>query len=463
MTAGTFTLLVLALYVLLLQRLNRRNFIVSPVGIHIAYLAMYVVVPAVLLYNSGLSHEEGSYGIVIQERCLEILDLAIISMGIGAGLAGAKYRFSTRSFERLKRLRDDLSGPVQRARVKLTLIFASVITAIFFYTNREFLSFLSSPAALLRHYFFIQTFKTDIEFGANYLLQGVHQLFPIMSVVFLAKWYMSHKPLYRNLAILIICIDVVCLSLYGAVWVAFSGVVMLLLMRQYFRPLTRKDLVWVAPGLVIMIVGSVAYKHGYVSVEGLDYDAFQSIAGDVLGSRFSSGAAQLQFVIQMFPTHLPHMFGLGFLHDLIAMIPSPIKRSIFPETYWVGFDGYMYYLMFGAYGGSAQIPVMGEFYCEFGSLGVIVGSIAYGYFIQRLSNLFAARRFKSLTGVAFGVILGYRFAEATVEGLGGRLMVSAAWIVILYFFFSPTKATSPIRQECAGGALPLNPPKIDGL
>jgi oligosaccharide repeat unit polymerase len=242
-----------------------------------------------------------------------------------------------------------------------------------------------------------------------------------------------------------IAIDTVFLFSIGALWVAFATLVMAVMVRNYFRPVNAKRLVVGGLFLATIVTASVGLKHGLVSLENAD-DSESVQIFDLVGQRFSSGAATLQVALDTFPKVASYQYGATYVRDVVGLVPSPVKRQFFPESWWGGFNGYFFGLMFGFSGGTTQIPIIGEFYANFGLIGIFVCSVLYGAFLQHLSNVVRQRSVRRLSSVVLIVALGYRFAEATVEGMGDRFMVSCVWAVIFvvaYYWYPLRGHASP--------------------
>jgi hypothetical protein len=75
--------------------------------------------------------------------------------------------------------------------------------------------------------------------------------------------------------------------------------------------------------------------------------------------------------------------------------------------------------------------------------------MVYAYGLQRISDRLRWRNLRNLSSVVFLVTIGYRMAEATVEGLGDRLMVSLLWTAIIYVLFFYLDLPLPDRPASA--------------
>lgn len=423
---STLTLAVLIGYGFISWKLNRGEFVFSPAGIHLAYLTLYVVLPAVALYELGVPHMLAA-PVFVTATVLRAIIVGTIGFAAGARLVG-RARLA-----KAARIQNNLRGN----KFRLFLFVSAVLSFIFLLENWGSIVSLNSIQALADpdHYAAVQEFKTDALYGATYLLQGAYQVVPFVALFYLAKHYSGERKLYWYAAIVLIAADTVFLLALGALWVAFATILMALLVRHYFRPIRPKQIIVVALILVLIVIGSLSLKHGLSSVDA-NGDGKSSLIFVLLGERFSSGAATLQVALDTFPRVSGFEYGTGYLRDVVGLIPSPIKRQLLPPDWWGGFNGFFFRLMFGFPGGTTQIPIIGEFYANFGMPGIFVCSVFYGAFLQYLSNLVRRRSMKRLTSVVLTIVLGYRLAEATVEGVGDRFMVSCLWAVIFIVVYS---------------------------
>jgi oligosaccharide repeat unit polymerase len=411
----------LLLYAFVLWRTNRCGFIFSPAAVHLGYLALYVVVPAVSLYAYDAPHSFNGRSYFISARALSSILLALLGFSTGTLITG-----------RGNRPQAALNPDLYRQSFTPFLLLASVLTLVFVVKNLSFMESLNSFQAIgdPDHYAVVQELKADATAGSNYLLQGVHHIIPFLALLFLTKFYCGEKKFGPWAAALVI-FDFAFELASGGLWVALSCPLMVLMARQYFRPATYKQVLGVGTVLVVLVGGLFIVKFGSSSLQTDDQDNVQLLG--MVGQRMTSGAGTIQLILEKYPQTTDYEYGMTYVHDAISLIPSPIKRNFVPESWWGGFNGFISYSN-GYYKATAQVPVMAEFYANFGMMGVLFGSVLYGMVLQRLSNGLRLRCFKKASTVIWFVVLGYRLAEATVEGIGGRFSVSCLWLAIFFAY-----------------------------
>src|ERR1022692_4756014 len=138
-----------------------------------------------------------------------------------------------------------------------------------------------------------------------------------------------------------------------------------------------------------------ALVHLYREWLSEDYYVFtlSGVPAQPLGSdlqRMTSGAGTMQLILETYPGRRTYEYGMTYVRDALSLIPSPIKRNFIAESWWGGFNGFVSYSC-GYYKATAQVPVMGEFYANFGMIGVLFGSVCYGMGLQKLSNCLRLR------------------------------------------------------------------------
>jgi len=424
----TFVISAFILYAFILWRVNHGSFILSPSAVHLAYLLLYVIVPAVTLYALDAPHSfGGGETYYVGDTTLSSVLLGLVGLAVGVLVTG-------RGTSQQASPRPDLQG---RTFIG-PLLLAFVLTFSFVIKNFDFMSSLNSFQALgdSEHYAMVQQLKADALYGSTYLLQGVHHIIPFIGLIFLAKYYCGEKRTYRNWAIVLIVFDLGFEILSGNLWVAIAPLVMVLMVRQYFRPATKQQMVVAGTLLVLLVVGLFVVKFGSSALENDDQDRLQLLG--MVGQRMSSGAGTMQLIVETYPQQRSYEYGLTYVRDAVSLIPSPIKREFFPESWWGGFNGYVSYEL-GFYKATAQVPVMAEFYANFGMIGVLIGSVLYGMGLQHFSNYLRRHSIRTASMVVVIVVLGSRLAEATVEGIGGRFSVTCLWISIFFVYDGLTR------------------------
>lgn len=418
---ATVSICTLVLYAFILWRMNRGDFLLSPSAVHLGYLTLYVVVPALSMYVYEIPHTFAGQLYFVSDKALSVILLATAGFGAGTLITG-------RGIARQAAMNPDL----HRRNFAPLLLLGFLLTGIFAIKNFAFMVSLNSLQAISdpEHYAVVQTLKADATVGSTYLLQGVHHILPILALLFLVKFY-SGETKYKNWAIALLVFDFAFEMASGGLWVALACPLMILMARQYFRPATPRQAMVGGTLLVLLVAGLFIVKFGSFSLQTDDQDQLQLFG--MVGNRMASGAGTMQLIVEKYPALRAYEYGMTYVRDGVALIPSPIKRNFISEQWRGGFNGFIAYSD-GYYKATAQVPVMAEFYANFGMFGVLLGSVFYGMGLQGLSNRLRRRSVGKASVVVWLVVLGYRLGEATVEGIGGRFCVSCMWLAIFFLY-----------------------------
>lgn len=424
------TLFLLAGYLALLRHLNRGSSVFTPMGIHAAFLTCGIVIPALYVYALEPWCQVGVMYFFADRNLLCALDLALLFLGLGAWAAHltADSRVGQAS------VADDI--PIKKTYG--IVVGALLLTVFFFLTNLDLYRDLVRDIWTSTDVFdLIQNTRIDALYGATYAIQGLTRVLPIVIVILFCKWYAQGDRSARTLALVLLTVDFACLSLVGIRATQICVLLQIAMVRNYFVPFSSKRVLLYAAGMGAMLVAGTAVKFGFgFSASGV---LFTEVLGHVAG-RISAGALHLQYVLLLFPRELDYKHGMTYVQDLVSLIPSPIKRTIFPPEYWVDFNGYLYQRIFAYDGGTTTETILGEMYANFGYTGIGVGSFSFGFVLQRLSLHFAHRAWKTTSATAISICLAFYLAQSTIEGLGETFFVTVLWVVILYTILFPGRA-----------------------
>ena len=358
------------------------------------------------------------------------LDLGLLFLGLGA--VAASLTAAPKSGDAA------VSDDVPNQKSYWIIAGALLLTVFFFVTNFGLYRNLWRDIWDSTDVFdLIQDTRIDALYGATYAVQGLTRVLPIIIVMLSCKWYAHGDRSARALALTLLTIDFACLSLVGIRGTQICVLLQLAMVRNYFVPFSSKRVLLYAGGIGAVLVAGTALKFGF------GFSANSILFTEVLqhaGYRISLGAVHLQYILAIFPRELNYRNGMTYVQDLISLIPSPIKRKLFPPQYWVDFNGYLYQRIYAYDGGTTTDTILGESYANFGYVGVAMGCLGYGFVLQRMSRQFAQRAWKTTSTAAQSIVVAFYLAQSTIEGLGETFFVTALWVVILYTVMFPGRA-----------------------
>ena len=440
------TLILLLSYLLLLKGINRGHFVFSPIGIHALFLSAGIVLPAIYLRAYEPMFEVGVMYMPASGMLLRVLDMALIGLSLGAVTA---IWFCPRPSQH-SGFRDD----VPRQRVCGMLIAVFGLTAFFFYNNADLYRTLFTEIWHTTDVFdLIQDTRIDALYGSTYAIQGVTRVLPLLILLLFSRWYISGNRALRQFALILLVCDFACLFVVGIRATQICVLVQLGLLRNYFKPFRSGRVLLYGATICTLLIFGTALKFGFgFSDSGI---LFSEVLTHV-AERISLGAKHLQYVLALFPAELEHRHGMTYVQDFVSLIPSPLKRSIFSANYWLDFNGFLYQRLYGYEGGTTTDTLIGEFYANFGFVGVGVGSFLYGFVLQTLSTRFAQQAWRESSRITVAIFLSYYLAQSTIEGLGETFFVSALWATLFYLFLFPSRVLAALTfhrtQDHTGSA-----------
>ena len=435
------TILLLAGYLILLRRLNRGSSVFTPVGIHAAFFACGIAIPALYVYATDPWCEAGVKSFFAGRDLLAALDLALLFLGLGAAAArmlspDAPTKAPAEAAEKAEQA--IVTDDVPRHRIYVIVAGALLLTGFFFYKNLDLYRDLARDIWTSADVFdLIQDTRIDALYGSTYAIQGLTRVLPIVIVLLSCQWYARGDRSAAALALTLLAIDFACLSVVGIRGTQICVLLQLAMVRNYFVPFSARRVLLSAAAIAALLVLTTAVKFGF------GFSANSILFAEVLGhvaNRVSLGAVHLQYVLSIFPGELPHKQGMTYVQDLVSLIPSPVKRAIFPPAYWVDFNGYLYQRVFAHDGGTTTETILGELYANFGYTGIGLGCFGYGLVLQALSTRFARRAWRTTSATGLSLCLAFYLAQSTIEGVGETFFVTALWVAILYAVLFPGRA-----------------------
>jgi oligosaccharide repeat unit polymerase len=128
-------------------------------------------------------------------------------------------------------------------------------------------------------------------------------------------------------------------------------------------------------------------------------------------------------IIQGVPDDLDYMYGKSFLYLLGNLIPRQSEGS---EKEILGLDLQLKELWFqGRPGGGRPPTLMGEFYINFGSAGVMVGMLLFGIFCGYLYKLLKWR--ENVWGILVYAAFIAKFVMPVIKGQFSATMQATFW------------------------------------
>lgn len=418
------TLSMAVIYLGLLKMINAD--LLSPMFLHALFLMLGIVVPAVYRYRLGDSVDAGMLSFPISSNTLWSLVIALLFFSLGAILAALWFKraASTRLLAY-----DVLTDAKSRRRVHAFLGLGAAVTVFFFIVHRQLYFDLWQALGSGDVFTIIQTTRIEALYGSTWAIQGITRIAPLVGLLMFSRWYVTRDRAAIRGAVVLLVITFVCLTIVGIRGIQVEALLQLALLHAYFCTVHKRRVLLALLAIGGMLLGLTALKFGYGTANASVKDSAELISRTV--QRVGIAPEQLQYALNAYPDHLAYRYGGTYVQDAVSLIPSPLKRQFFPADYWEDFNGFLYRQLYGESGGTTTVTVVGEFYANFGWLGIAVGCFLYSFTMQWLSFKLATRAFASSLDVVIAVTISFALALSTIEGLGEQLFVALLWAAIL--------------------------------
>lgn len=418
------TLGMAVMYLGLLKVINAD--LLSPMFLHALFLMLGIVVPAVYRYRLGDAVDAGTLSFPISANTLWSLVIALLFFSLGAVFAALWFKRagSTKPFAS-----DVLSDARSRRRVYAFLGAGVVVTVFFFIVHRQLYFDLWQALGSGDVFTIIQTTRIEALYGSTWAIQGITRIAPLVALLMLCRWYVTGDRVAKRRAVLLLVVTFSCLTIVGIRGIQVETLLQLALLHAYFRAVNKRHILLALLATGGLLLGLTALKFGFGTANASVKDSAELISRTV--QRVGIAPDQVQYALNAYPDHLAYRYGGTYVQDAVSLIPSPLKRHIFPADYWEDFNGFLYRQLYGDSGGTTTVTIVGEFYANFGWLGIASGCFLYSFTIQWLSLKFAARSFANSLDVVIAVTVSFALALSTIEGLGEQLFVALLWAAIL--------------------------------
>ncbi len=272
----------------------------------------------------------------------------------------------------------------------------------------------------------IPIFSSDIEYARTVKAEGTYHIRQLTTLAVPVYYMMLAVVLNRKRALLaliltgLLLIGCIALQGYRTFFVSIIAVSAMIAYR------VRKELFnvpFLVLSAVVMFLASVAYGYSrYLS--GITTVKNMMNVYEYTAQNFFIRTTSLQRIVEYFPASEPYQYGYFYLRGFNFLIPGKqtgpgewLKKEVFNLDF--AGDGF-------------NPGIIGEFYLNFGVLGIIFGMMFYGFIITASYGMFA--RGKSPGKLVFGACAYFYILLAMAPGLATTI-VMLVWYGLLIFFF----------------------------
>lgn len=356
------------------------------------YYAFIALAPA---YNVWVNDYKYTYNIFF--LFLVCLLLFIIGADLIVGNKKTKKVFKT-NFLNLQNI--DNKYVVRSAT--LFLIIGYVFIGIFLLKNLDFI-------------------MQDLENNRVHAMQGSGVIIHLGYIILPASWilYYCHLNYKKNkLIYLYLILDIILLLLMGFRARILELILLLIIIRNDYKPFSIKKLILYGISLIILVI-LLQLARTIMSGGNLS-----KIVGSLV-STMGVSSINLNYIFDAFPDRVPFQYGYTYWLGIGMLLPGPDIDA----TLWLKDVLNLQYA-----GGGLTPSIIGEFFINFGFVGIFIGMILLGIICRLIDN---SAKEKRIHKCIYYVIMLYM---ARIVGSGiSTFFILATWFVLVTFIILKLK------------------------
>lgn len=362
-----------------------------------------------------------------------MMTMVLFLFSMGVVTANRVYSFKPKNEYRAfvsDRWIDDINWPEYRFAFLMILFFSIGVVFVFF--KLKGIPLMAYKDAIYNKsgiYSAMGEARIGSQRGSGYLLQGVTLFLPFCSTILLMKYNASRKNLHLLSALALSSLTVFSmLLLTSRGHFAIFFVILLMAQQLYSKKINYKILFRFLLLFIALFVLVTLFREGLFRQESSEPSILHTL-GYVFFYRFSQPYYQLINTFELYSnTGAEFFFGLSYLKDIIAILPGA----------QLGFNGMLYLLLYpgGTIGTAATVGIVGEAFCNFGIIGVLMIPFFWGTFMQWFYIKYV-RSIRRLSTLVYYTFMSTYLAKAAGNGIGAILsepVISISCLYILYKF-----------------------------
>lgn len=389
------SILLLATSCAILGLAIRGAFVLPPVILFLIYYILFLYIGAFIRFIESPQEYSGT---------LRIISFGIFFFSLGSYFASLLRNFNSEiEFNRVRA--QALSDPWGANMLPVTLLFgAGLLLSLFYF----FVSGIPFFAEVL------ETARVEATAGNGYFLLGISAVLPFSSLVFIGKALARRKLKETFIAVcaVIVTSGVMLLAAlkdlvpFFLLWIVF-------LFQFYYGRLSKKMLLVPVVSVAIAIV-MAGYTMKHKIELGFADGSVVEFALEMVSYRiFFAVVDVVHFIFVSFPDIYDYWYGYSYWMNLVAAAPGAD----------VGLGGWINEEAFGM-GGGATVPVVAEFYLNFGEAGTYIGMFLVGIgvqsvYIMLLRKYSTKKRVDYLVGLTF---FGMGLVSLAINSVFGYLL-----------------------------------------
>lgn len=292
--------------------------------------------------------------------------------------------------------------------------------------------------------------KADLENSRIEALTGSGVPFYLSMLMMPATWLALAKDSGASRRTQILMLSAGSLLLFSTGWrnTVFAFIVVAILIWYYTRGIRAAHVVAAGVIAVLGVIGVGLYR---VYSSGItSYRTYQLlVSGDVLGAITAylqtyadAFGRNLAAVFQVVPTTLPYQYGETLIWNFLALTPGHVREPfdfVLKNAAGQGFEG-----------GGLPPTLIGEWFINFGWIGIVAGMAATGATVAVAhSRMITTTRYSHFV---VAIIVGY-YAFVAVRGGIGNVLLTATWLSLATLLTSWLAGRHTDRFQVAGHSL----------
>jgi oligosaccharide repeat unit polymerase len=375
-------------------------FVLSPAVFFLIYYILFLYVGTLIRFVEDPQE---------YQKTLRIVTLGIFFFSIGVLYTSIVRRFrSAVEFNKIRK-RSLIDPWASNMPAVLGLFAGGLLLALLYFIHAG-----GIPAFAAE----VETARVDATAGGGYFLLGISVVMPFASLVLLGKALARKKlkGIFIAIAAVLATSAIMLLAALKDLVPFFLLWIVFMFQFNYGRLSKKMMLVPLVSVSIAVVMAGFTMKHkveqGYFDVSLLQF-ALEMISDRI----FFAVVDVIHFIFKFFPERYDYWFGYSYWMNLTGVLPGAD----------VGFGGWINTEAFGM-GGGATVPVVAEFYVNFGEAGTysgmfLTGIIVQSIYIYLLRKLAFVKRLDYLIALTF---LGMGLVTMAVNSVFGYLLYTLA-------------------------------------
>lgn len=323
-----------------------------------------------------------------------IFGLSLLCFLLGSEIIIGKKKFEISKVKKDKKIKSVNNLSIVKI-AKIVLLIGYICSCIYLFKN---LSYILSD---------LENNRVSAMTGNGVI---VHLAFMILPSTWILYYYHLNINKIKYIYVIFI-IDIILLLLFGFRARILELLLLAIIIRNDYKKIELKKLL--SYGLVLVILAS-----GLQAIRSVLSSNNANIFDSLLNTTIV-GSINLKHIFKFFPAKVSYQYGYTYLINFMQLLPS----YSLDMTMWLKQTMKMTFA-----GGGVTPTIIGEFYINFGYIGIFIGMTFMGIFCRFIDNCFNQ---KGINKIFYFIIIFY-IARSVTGGLA-NVSIIAPWFIIVSF------------------------------